>query len=177
MPRTSQWARPRARRVNAIPRKRWVWTKEKKVRVEKPPKKALLQHACCTCVKCFGSFFWRARRSHKISLTTVQNWIDTSPKWPKSGVSPWKWPIVWKQKFFQGGPNWKFVAKGVLVMCPVDENCDSKTKNWLLAPNTQIWGHNCTFSSLATNWSLTGQCFQHERGVSLVPWFYSLLLR
>ena len=32
-------------------------------------------------------------------------------------------------------------------------------------------GHNCTFSSLAANWRHTGQCFQHERGVSLVPWY------
>ena len=124
---------------------------------------------------------------HFLVAQTVQTiFVDDSPKlrvlilaighcskYQKNRMSPWKWPIVWKQKFFRGGPNRKFVAPGVLVMCPVDENCDSKTKNWLLAPNTQIWGHNCTFSSLATNWSLTG----HERGVSLVPWFYSLLLR
>ena len=32
-------------------------------------------------------------------------------------------------------------------------------------------GQNCTFSSLAANWSRTGQCFQSGKGVSLVPWY------
>ena len=30
---------------------------------------------------------------------------------------------------------------------------------------------NCTFLSLAANLSCTGQCFQHRKGVSLVPWY------
>ena len=32
-------------------------------------------------------------------------------------------------------------------------------------------GQNCTFLFLMVNWSRTGQWFQHERGVSLVPWY------
>ena len=37
-------------------------------------------------------------------------------------------------------------------------------------PISKFWGQNYTFSSLAANWSLTGQCFQQEQLVSLVPW-------
>merc|ERR1712020_885969 len=32
---------------------------------------------------------------------------------------------------------------------------------------SKFWGKKSTFSPLAANWSLTDQCFQHEKGVSL----------
>merc|ERR1712116_11980 len=32
---------------------------------------------------------------------------------------------------------------------------------------SKFWGQKSTFSPLAANWSLTDQCFQHEKGVSL----------
>ena len=41
-------------------------------------------------------------------------------------------------EFFWGGPNGKVVAPGVLVICPGDKDRGSKTKKWLLAPNTRI---------------------------------------
>ena len=43
-------------------------------------------------------------------------------------------------EFVWDGPNGKVVALGILVICPVDKNHDSKTKNWLWAPNIQILG-------------------------------------
>ena len=48
-------------------------------------------------------------------------------------MSPGKLPIARKRNFFQDGP-------GVLVICPVVKNCDSKTKKMLKAPNIQIFG-------------------------------------
>merc|ERR1711973_972112 len=32
---------------------------------------------------------------------------------------------------------------------------------------SKFWGQKSTFLPLAANWSLTDQCFQHEKGVSL----------
>merc|ERR1712143_36882 len=32
---------------------------------------------------------------------------------------------------------------------------------------SKFWGQNSTLSPLAANWSLTDQCFQHKKGVSL----------
>ena len=36
---------------------------------------------------------------------------------------------------------------------------------------SKFLGQNCTFSSLEANWSRTGQCFQHEKSASFVPWY------
>ena len=58
----------------------------------------------------------------------------------KQGVSPEKWPRARKLNFFRCGPNVKVVAPGILVICPVDKYRNSKTKNWLLAPNIPIFG-------------------------------------
>ena len=55
-------------------------------------------------------------------------------------MSPQKWPIARKQNFFWGGPNGKVVAPGIMVICPADKNCNYQTKNWILAPNIQIFG-------------------------------------
>merc|ERR1712012_1505261 len=41
-----------------------------------------------------------------------------------------------------------------------------KQKNDFWPQISKFPGQNCTFSSLAANWSLTGQCFQHTTGVS-----------
>ena len=38
---------------------------------------------------------------------------------------------------------------------------------YLLGPNIQIFGPKKHIFPLAANWSLTDQCFQHEKGVSL----------
>ena len=53
-------------------------------------------------------------------------------------MSPEKWPLARKQKFFRGGPNGKIVAPGILVICSVDKNCDYHTTNLLFAPNIQL---------------------------------------
>ena len=64
----------------------------------------------------------------------------TPQKWLKFMMSPRKWPIPRKQKFFRDGSSGKVVAPSVLVICPVDKNRGSNTKNWLLAPKIQILG-------------------------------------
>ena len=43
-------------------------------------------------------------------------------------------------EIFGGAPNGKVVAPGILVICPVDKNCDYHTKKRLFAPNIQIFG-------------------------------------
>ena len=60
-----------------------------------------------------------------------------------------------EMEIFGGGPKGKVVAPGKLVICPFDKNCNHFTKNWLFAPNIQIFGSKNTFLSLAANWSLT----------------------
>ena len=59
--------------------------------------------------------------------------------------------------------------------CTGDLSCWLKSrfqnKNWLSASNIQFLGSKLHILSLATNLSRTGQCFQHKRGVSLVPWY------
>ena len=55
-------------------------------------------------------------------------------------MCPQKWPIARKENFFWGGPNGKVVALGIMVICPADKNCNYQTKNWILAPNIQIFG-------------------------------------
>ena len=42
-------------------------------------------------------------------------------------------------EFFLGGPNWKVLAPGVLVIFPINKNHNYYTKNWLFAPNIQIF--------------------------------------
>ena len=86
-------------------------------------------------------------------------------------MSPKKCPIAWKRNFFQGGPNWKVVAPGILVICPVDNNPNYHTKNWLFAPNIQILGSKLHIFVPSGQLEPHRQCFQHERGVSLVPWY------
>ena len=73
--------------------------------------------------------------------------------------------------FFRGGPNGKVVAPGILMLPPVDKNRDSMTKKITFGPKYPNFGVKIAhFSpSLAANWSRTDQCFQHKRGVSIVP--------
>ena len=63
--------------------------------------------------------------------------------------------IAWH---FWGSPNGKVVAPGILVICPVDKNYDCHTKNWLLAPNIQIFGSKkhifAPSSQLKPHWSM-----------------------
>ena len=89
----------------------------------------------------------------------------------KQGWALKKDPLLENEFFWGGGSNGKVVAPGILVMCPADKNRDYHTKKWLFAPNIQIVGQKSTFSPLATNWSLTNQCFNTKKGVSLVSWY------
>ena len=50
-------------------------------------------------------------------------------------------------EFVWDGPNGKVVALGILVICPVDKNPDSKTKIEFWSQYI-ILGQNCTFSFL-----------------------------
>ena len=56
------------------------------------------------------------------------------------------------------------------MICPVDKIRNSKTKIGFWPKISKFWGHYRTFWSLVANWSRIGQCFRHERGVSLVTW-------
>ena len=58
----------------------------------------------------------------------------------KQGWAPKNEPYLGNGNFFWGGPNGKVVAPGILVICPVNKNCDYYIKNWLFAPNIQIFG-------------------------------------
>ena len=53
----------------------------------------------------------------------------------------------------------KKVAADVLVLCPFDENCNSKIKN------NNILGSKLHFLTSAAPWSLAGQYQSHETGV------------
>ena len=72
-----------------------------------------------------------------------------------------------KTEFVRGGPNEKVVAQGIVVICPIDKNHDHYTKIDFWPQISKFLGQKSTFSPLAANWSLTDQCFQHEKGVSL----------
>ena len=102
-----------------------------------------------------------------IARTYLPSFVENGPKLRVLILAKWEWPETAKNR----GEPWKMIlsSERILVICPVDKNRDSKTKNWLWAQNIQIFGS--TFSSLAANWNRTGQGFQHERGVSLVPWY------
>ena len=86
----------------------------------------------------------------------------------KPGGGPKKWPLAWKRNFIRGRncflgspgrigdmPFWRKIAM-------------SKQKIDFFVQNTNIFGSKLHFFVPR---SLTGQCFQHERGVSLVPWY------
>ena len=75
-------------------------------------------------------------RVHKYKLV-IGEWPETA----KNKCEPRKMTHSIRLGFFGGGgPNGKVLAPGMLVICPVDKNCDYHTKNWLLAPNIQILG-------------------------------------
>ena len=81
-----------------------------------------------------------------------------------------KWPIPPKGKIFWVGTNGKVIALGVLVICPVDKNRDSQTKNWLLAQNTHFFWHGLHIFVPSGQLEPQYQHFQHERGVSAAFW-------
>ena len=83
--------------------------------------------------------------------------LVTGPKWSKLGRAPENDP------YLGNGPYEKVVAPGILVT----KIAVLKQKIDFWPQISKFWGLNCTFSSLAANWSLNGRCFQHERGVSL----------
>ena len=99
---------------------------------------------------------------------------------PKTGVSPEKWPLAWEWKFFWGSSNGKVVAPGIVVICPIDKNRDHYTKNWLLAPNIQIFGSKkhifAPSGQLELHWSMFST--QKRCLIGLPIWgyqkFYSL---
>ena len=84
-------------------------------------------------------------------LRPVRNWCATwilvllgvqslNCQTAKNSGEPKKMTNSLETEVFQGGPNGKVVAPGILVICPVDKNSNYHTKNWLFAPNIQILG-------------------------------------
>ena len=77
-----------------------------------------------------GHFLWHDR-SHQVSLTMLQNLgyfkynILTIVEWPKTGMSPRKWPLPRKKNL--GGIYFK-VAADVLVLCPFDKKLRFQNK-------------------------------------------------
>ena len=89
----------------------------------------------------------------------------------KPGWAPRNDPYLGNRKLFRCGPNRKVVAPDILVICCVTKIVIPKQKIDFWPRISKFWGQNCTSSSLAAKRSPTCQCFQHERGVSLVPCF------
>ena len=117
-----------------------------------------------------------------MARTVPPSFVDDGPKLrvfiiakleqPKNGMSPEKWPIAWKRIFFWGRSEWETWSPGCTGYMPCWQKSifqNKKNPFWPQIP--KFLGQNCTFLSLAASWGLTGQCFQHERGVSLVPWY------
>ena len=101
-----------------------------------------------------------------ITVLVVNNVITLqSPKWPKSGMSPRKWPLPQKRKCFWGWDpsndsddmlrwqNARFKNKK-LTFSPKYKN--SGVKIWHFWPWRHLGSGEC---------GPTSQCLQHERGV------------
>ena len=74
-----------------------------------------------------------------------------------------KWLITFlPRNFFGGGPNGKVIFPGILVIWPVDNSRDSKTKNPLLAQKLHIVVPS---GQLKPHWSM----FLIRKSASLVP--------
>ena len=91
------------------------------------------------------------------------------PEAAKNKGEPRKMTHSSEMDIFLGRSGWESCSPG-----QTGENRDYNTKNWLLAPIIQILGQNCTFLSLAANWSPTGQCFNTKKVPhcnALYPWY------
>merc|ERR1712152_29891 len=60
---------------------------------------------------------------------------------------------------FEPRVSWSFVPSTKIAII--------KQKIYFWPQISKFWGQKSTFSPLAANLSPTGQCFQHEKGVSL----------
>ena len=76
-----------------------------------------------------------------------------------------------KTEFFWGGPNRKVVAPGILVICPVDKNCDYNTKKWLFALNIQIFGSKKHIFAPSGQLVLHRSMFSTHKRCLMVPWY------
>ena len=85
-------------------------------------------------------------------------------------MSPEKWPIARKRNIFSGWFEWESCSPGHTGDMPFWQKSRFPLKIDFLPKISKFSGQNCTFLSLA-NLSRTGQCFQHGKGVSLVPWY------
>ena len=65
--------------------------------------------------------------------------------------------------------NGKVAASGIVVICSVDKIAITIQRIDFSAKISKILGQKSTFLLPGANWSLTGQCVQHEKGASLVP--------
>merc|ERR1712240_787769 len=84
------------------------------------------------------------------------------------GTTPKKCPLARKRKIFWGWFRWESCSPGYsghLFHQQKSRSLNKKLTSW--SQISKFWGQKSTFSSLAANWSLTDQCFQHEKGVSL----------
>ena len=67
----------------------------------------------------FGFNAFLSKKHAKINSTYYSDW----------GMAPKNDPQLGNRHFFLSGQNGKVVAPSILVICPVDKNRDSKTKN------------------------------------------------
>ena len=87
-------------------------------------------------------------------------------------MSPEKWPLARKWKFFWGWSKWESCSPGYTCDMPCWQKSRSLYKKIDFWPQiSKFLGPKSTFLPLAANWSLTDQCFQHEKGVSLDSWY------
>ena len=90
------------------------------------------------------------------------------PKTAKNRGEPQKMTPSSETEFFLGVvPMGKLQPRVQWSFVPSTKIAITKQKIDFWPQISKFWGQKSTFLPLAANWSLTDQCFQHEKGVSL----------
>ena len=112
--------------------------------------------------------------------------VDDGPKLRVLIIAKWRKPEKAKKRgdwalkkthsseteIFSGWSEWESCSPGCTSDMPcwqISQFQYKKIDFWPLI--SKFRGQNYTFSSLAANWNPTGQCFHHNKGVSLAPWY------
>ena len=64
-----------------------------------------------------------------MAQTVPPSSVDHGPKLRVLMIAKWEWPEIAKNRSEPRKMKGKVVTPGILVICPVDKNRDSKTKN------------------------------------------------
>jgi len=74
-------------------------------------------------------------------------------------------------EIFLGWSEWESFSPRPTSDMPSWQKSRLPYKKLTFGPNIQIFGSKKHILFLAANWSSTGQCFQHNKGVLLAPWY------